>query len=124
MTDADEHRGAEESALLLAVRAGDEVAFAWLLDHHRDGLELYCKFMLGDLDAARQAMTETMLSAWRDRENVHAQTPARMWLYRIAAHVCFEVIADGAATDEFADQRAFDVVKRDERPEHAADRLD
>jgi RNA polymerase sigma-70 factor, ECF subfamily len=94
MTRPDEHRGVEERALLSAARAGDDRAFGWLLGRYRRGLELYCLLMLGDSDAAEQAMAETVLIAWRDRRSVQGQTTARIWLYRIATHVCAEAIGE------------------------------
>jgi RNA polymerase sigma-70 factor (ECF subfamily) len=75
-------------------RAGDECAFDGLLAEHRRGLELYCRLMLGDACAARQALAQTVLAAWRDHENAEAATTARMWLYRIATDICFEALGE------------------------------
>jgi RNA polymerase sigma-70 factor (ECF subfamily) len=75
-------------------KAGDERAFDALLAQHKDELELYCRLMLGDACAARHAMAETVLAAWRDHENAEAATTARMWLYRIATDICFDAIGE------------------------------
>jgi DNA-directed RNA polymerase specialized sigma24 family protein len=97
-TEADEH------VLLDAARAGDERALGVLLDRHRRGLELYCYFMLGDRARARAALAETALAAWDARGAGGPATSARIWLYRLAVHVCAE--ADrGPAMSLEADDR-------------------
>jgi DNA-directed RNA polymerase specialized sigma24 family protein len=124
MIHADERRRAQdqEQALMIAARAGDERAFACLLGGHRRGLELYCHLMLGDADAAKQAIAETVCTAWRDRQNLDAQTKVRMWLYRIAAHVCIDAIDKSEdPCDEFRPRFPLDGVKSDERAEHQRD---
>jgi RNA polymerase sigma-70 factor (ECF subfamily) len=90
----DDHR-ADEPALLLAARAGDERAFGRLLDRDRGGLELYCYLMIGgDRDSARYLMEDAVLTAWRERGLVRPQTKARMWLYRVTSRVCIEAAGD------------------------------
>jgi RNA polymerase sigma-70 factor, ECF subfamily len=78
----------------VATRATDEHAFGSLLDCHRAGLELFCQLMLGDSEAARQAMAETVMTAWRERRTMHGPVAARMWLYRIATDVCIDATED------------------------------
>lgn len=88
MTERGHNVTAEDRALLVQARAGDERAFGRLLDHHRRGLELYCCLMLGDPDSAKRVMAETVLSAWRERDLDEPPMTARMWLYRVASRMC------------------------------------
>ncbi len=88
------HCSGEEAALLAAARAGDESAFGVLLERHRRGLECYCYLMLGDPDAARYAIADTAMTAWRERAVVDPQASVRMWLYRVAVRVCCEAAGD------------------------------
>lgn len=88
------HRDANEAALVAAARVGDERAFGVLLEHHRRGLECYCYLMLGDPDAARHAIADTAMTAWRERALLEPQASARMWLYRVAVRVCCEAAGD------------------------------
>ena len=89
----DDHR-ADEPALLLAARAGDERAFGRLVDRHRGGLELYCHLMIGgDRDSARHLMEDAVLTAWRERL-IGPHTKSRMWLYRVTSRVCIEAVGD------------------------------
>jgi RNA polymerase sigma-70 factor, ECF subfamily len=105
------HRDVDESVLLDAARGGDERAFGALLERYRPGLEEFCGLMLGDRPHAEHAMREAVLTAWRERGLAPASTSARMWLYRIAVHVCLD---DLGCRDEFRRRRAFDGVKTDE----------
>lgn len=88
------HCTGEEAALLAAARAGDENAFGVLLERHRRGLECYCHLMLGDPDAARHAIADTAMTAWRERAVVDPEASVRMWLYRVAVRVCCEAAGD------------------------------
>lgn len=94
----------DERSLLIAARGGCERAFATLVDEHRSGLELYCYLMLGDSEAGRHAMCETLLTAWRERGGPDARAGARTWLYRAAARVCIEAV-DGPPMSSDADDR-------------------
>ncbi len=80
----------EDRGLLAAARLGDERAFGRLIEHHRGALELYCELMLGCPDRAREAVHETLLRWWLELDRVDPQTPARIWLYRLATGVCLE----------------------------------
>jgi DNA-directed RNA polymerase specialized sigma24 family protein len=115
MTRIDDDR--DERTLLARVRDGDELAFVRLLNHHRRGLGLYCLLMLGDPDAADDVIVETALTAWRERNLLHVQMTARMWLYRIAARRCFEALGEPATS--FGADDPLDAVKSNEGPDHA-----
>jgi RNA polymerase sigma-70 factor (ECF subfamily) len=97
----------EERSLVAAARAGDERAFGRLVSHYRPALEFFCLLMLGCPRAARDAVCETLLRGWRDvGRGAPAESP-RIWLYRLATHVCLEDL-DGA--DESGGRRPFDGV--------------
>ena len=99
---------AEERRLLAAARAGDERAFGRLASRYRPALEFFCLLMLGCPHAAHDAVCETLLRGWRDLgRGVPAECP-RIWLYRLATHVCLEDL-DGA--DESGGRRSFDGVR-------------
>jgi RNA polymerase sigma-70 factor (ECF subfamily) len=102
----------DEQCLLAAARAGDQNAFGRLASNHRPGLELFCLLMLGCPDRAHEAVCETLLRGWRDVDRVAPSASARIWLYRLATHVCIESL-DG--TDESRSPRPFDGLReRDE----------
>src|SRR5690348_198344 len=99
---------ADERWLLAAARAGDEQAFGRLASRHRQGLEVYCRLMLGCPIDAHEAVCETLLRGWRDLDHVAPSASARIWLYRLATDVCLE---DLARSDESRGRQPFDGVK-------------
>lgn len=99
MAHTSPHYPADEAGLLESARAGDENAFAVLLERHRCGLELCCHLMLGDRDAARHAVADAALTAWRERTLVEYPASARMWLYRAAVRICCEAAGDPISFD-------------------------
>jgi len=83
----------DESTLLPALRAGDELAFQRLTDRHRRELLVHCYRMLSSFHDAEDALQETLLRAWRGLESFEGRSALRPWLYRIATNACLDAIA-------------------------------
>jgi RNA polymerase sigma-70 factor (TIGR02960 family) len=68
--------------------AGDEAAFAVLVERHRRELHGYCRRLLVSSERAEDALQETLLRAWRARSTFAGRATFRTWLYRIATNAC------------------------------------
>ncbi len=84
--------GVDDVALVSAARAGDESAFAALVERHRRELHVHCYRMLGSFEEAEDLVQETFLRAWRWRESFEGDTGFRAWLYRIATNACLDAL--------------------------------
>jgi RNA polymerase sigma-70 factor (ECF subfamily) len=82
----------KQAAAVQAALAGDEDAFAALTERYRRELHLHCYRMLASFDEAEDAVQETFLHAWRARERFDGSSLVRAWLYRIATHVCLDLL--------------------------------
>jgi RNA polymerase sigma-70 factor, ECF subfamily len=82
----------EEGAVVAAVRAGDETAFAALVERYRRQLHVHCYRMLGSVDDADDLVQETFLNAWRGRRGFEGRSSLRTWLYRIATNACLRAL--------------------------------
>ena len=78
--------------VVAAARAGDEAAFAALVDRHRRPLHVHCYRMLGSFEEAEDVVQETFLRAWRARDSFEGGPGFRAWLYRIATNACLDAI--------------------------------
>jgi RNA polymerase sigma-70 factor, ECF subfamily len=81
-----------EPQLLEAARAGDESAFARLVERHRGALHAHCYRMLGSVPDAEDALQEALLSAWRGLSSFEGRSSLRSWLYAIATNACLRAI--------------------------------
>ncbi|HSS58799.1 MAG TPA: RNA polymerase subunit sigma-70 [Solirubrobacteraceae bacterium] len=82
----------EPDPVVAAAKAGDEAAFATLVDRHRRELHVHCYRMLGSFEEAEDLVQETFLRAWRKRESFAGGPGFRAWLYRIATNASLDAI--------------------------------
>ncbi|HYR61270.1 MAG TPA: RNA polymerase subunit sigma-70 [Actinomycetota bacterium] len=66
--------------------------FDTLVRRHRRELHVHCYRMLASFGEAEDAVQETFLRAWANRERFEGASLLRAWLYRIATNVCLDTI--------------------------------
>lgn len=82
----------EHDPTIEAAKAGDQTAFATLVDRHRRELHVHCYRMLGSFEEAEDLVQETFLRAWRSRDSFQGGPGFRAWLYRIATNASLDAI--------------------------------
>lgn len=77
-----------DGALVRAALAGDIHAFGVLVERSRRDFGRYTAAMLGDADAAADAMQEAFIRAWDSLEDCREKDRFRGWFFRILANQC------------------------------------
>lgn len=88
MGDADITAGEMEQAVVARAAAGDEAAFAQILEGHRDMVYTIAYKTLGNAHDAEEVFQETFVSAYRNLPRFRGECKLSTWLYRIAVNRC------------------------------------
>ena len=81
MTEQDQDR---EQQLLARLKAGDQAAYAEMVEEHAGRIYNLALRMLGDEAAAEDVLQETFLNAFRAIKRFEGRSSLGTWLYRIA----------------------------------------
>jgi RNA polymerase sigma-70 factor (ECF subfamily) len=71
--------------------------FAALTGAYHHELLVHCYRFLGTLEDGEDALQETLLRAWRHMDTLNSPSALRAWLYKIATHVCLDMLSSRKA---------------------------
>ncbi len=83
---------AESADLLARAVAGDDAAFAILIQPHERSVFRHCYRMFGSGADAEDATQDTLERAWRRLTTYDGSGPFAAWLHRIATNVCLDAL--------------------------------
>jgi len=82
----------DESTYLNAARAGDQEAFAQLIEPYRKQLLVHCYRILGSFEDAEDMLQETLLRVWKRLSSFEGRASLRVWLYKVATNAALDTL--------------------------------
>lgn len=96
----------EELTLVVAAfRQGDRAAFRTIYDLYQSAVYRFCRHMLDDEAAAKDAFQDTFIRFYEHREELRGDN-VRSWLFVIARRTCLNMIRSRRKTHEAFDEGA------------------
>ena len=81
-----------ETTYFNAARAGDQEAFAQLVDPYRRQLLVHCYRILGSFEDAEDMLQETLVRVWKHLASFEGRSSLRAWLYKIATNAALDAL--------------------------------
>ncbi|GAB5519239.1 MAG: RNA polymerase sigma factor [Rhodothermales bacterium] len=82
----------DDRNLIEAFRTGDEFAFVSLYNRYKEPVYAFCLKMLLSQDAAKDAMQDTFLRVYENRNRLLNSSSFRAWLFTIARNQCLNLM--------------------------------
>jgi RNA polymerase sigma-70 factor, ECF subfamily len=82
----------DETIYLNAARAGDQEAFAQLIEPYRRQILVHCYRILGSFEDAEDMLQETLVRAWKRLDSFEGRSSLRAWLYKIATNASLDAL--------------------------------
>ena len=82
----------DETTHFNAARAGDQEAFAQLMDPYRRQILVHCYRILGSFEDAEDMLQETLLRVWKRLDTFEGRSSLRAWLYKIATNASLDAL--------------------------------
>jgi len=82
----------DETTYLNAARAGDQEAFAQLVDPYRKQLFVHCYRILGSFEDAEDMLQETLVRVWKRLDSFEGRSSLRAWLYKVATNAALDAL--------------------------------
>ncbi|MDZ7292337.1 MAG: sigma-70 family RNA polymerase sigma factor [candidate division KSB1 bacterium] len=81
-----------DNELIARIRAGDQRAFAELIDRYKARIFHTTLRILGNREDAEEAAQDTFLRAYRGLENFREEAAFSTWIYRICVNTCLNLL--------------------------------
>ena len=88
------NEGTTDAEVMLRVKAGDDSAFAYLVQKYRRPMVSFMYRMAHNAAAAEDLAQEVFLRVYRSRENYEPSAKFSTWLYRIATNLAVNYVRD------------------------------
>jgi RNA polymerase sigma-70 factor (ECF subfamily) len=82
----------DDTGLVELVAGGDRSAFATLMERHQDLVFGVALRVMGNREAALDAVQETFITLFRKADRFRAEAAFTTWLYRVTTNTCYDLL--------------------------------
>ena len=86
MASTDASRYMSDAALVAALRAGDELAFEWLIDHYQRAMLRVAALYVANQSVAEEVVQETWLAVLQSLHRFEGRSTLKTWIIRILSN--------------------------------------
>ena len=85
----------DDTALVLAAKAGDLDAFETLVRTHTPAVFAHAVRFFGDANAAEDVVQEVWIKVYRSLDSFDGRARFSTWLYRVTRNACLDMVREG-----------------------------
>lgn len=111
-------RDADDRALLLALREGEEDALDELIERKTGSLVKLISRMVGDAEEARDIVQITFVRLWEHRARFDERWAPNTWIYRIATNLAIDYLRSRASRQKTTEPLRMHVIHAEDGRHH------
>ncbi|SDJ91344.1 RNA polymerase sigma-70 factor, ECF subfamily [Pedobacter sp. ok626] len=101
----------EERKIIIALKAGDELAFRKVFDLHFHKLYAFCFRFLKNKQHAEEIVNDALLNVWTNRNRIDEERTILPYLYTITRRLALNALRDIATSQKAMDELWFNIER-------------
>ncbi|MBI4977814.1 MAG: RNA polymerase sigma factor [Spirochaetes bacterium] len=115
--------GADETALVLRLKANDEAAYREITERYTLPLTSIAMKIVGDAETAREVVQDSFVSFHRTRERFNGKAKIFTYLYRITTNKAIDAVRRSVRSRAVMERLTAHVIEQEKHDDRVADKI-